>query len=259
MKDIGKILFPEQYAPAGKDIAIDNSAKALELFERTYPKGGIVLLGHMKLASLRTPYLLVWMYLTADKECPKLVATMPVCKPDNISKLNKLTVLDIMPCENEIFFVFKNRLYSSVFTTKSEIAIMKIRSLLCSKEAAQGISMLSDKTVSEIYPVDLYSLSEHKFIGICWAVIIEEDDNLIFWYPVCFDEEKRISSYDVDNLDAHPVNIGEDAVIGGNWYKLHYSDDLGYFFKKKLQPSSELQKHFKKAILQRIESNKKDS
>ncbi len=254
MNDIGKVLFPEQYAPAGKEIAVKNSAAALKLFERSYPKGGIVLLGHLKLASVQKPYLPVWMYFMPDEKCPELLGTLPLYRLDAPDKIEQLPLLAVEPYEDEIFFVYKKTLYSSVYTTKGEIAIMKVRSLLCSGEATLGISVLHNKEISDIYPVDLYSHSKHKFVGICWNVVFEDEDTTDYWYPVSFDEEKRIGSYDLDDLKAHPVNIGEDAVIGGITYKLFYSDELGYYFKKKPAPSPERIKLITDVLRKRAEA-----
>lgn len=37
MKELGKILFPEQYAPVGKEVRVGNSVEALAFFEDYYP------------------------------------------------------------------------------------------------------------------------------------------------------------------------------------------------------------------------------
>lgn len=247
MKKLGKILFPEMYAPAGKEVNVSNSVEALDFFEDFYPKGGIVLLGNIYFESKNLPSLMVWLYLDLNGDDPKLISTIPVFAVP-MEELNDLKVLKIVPQENEVFSIWKGELYSSVFTTKGEICIKKVRLLLNANEAAQVYEMQTGKKVEDIYPVELYSQTEHKFIGVCWAVLMVEDTESVFWYPVCLEEETAIAAYPADDLTDHFINPGETAVIAGDTYRLCYKNDTEGFVFNKQRSKEELQELFNKQI-----------
>ncbi len=239
MKGLGKIPCSEQYVPAGEEVVIDNSVAALAFFEKYYEKGGFVFLGTLRLFSLAVPELLVWMYFILDEDKPRLVRMVPAYKVEDFEAISRTAILQTIIHKHEIFFVYQDTLYSSLFTSEGETVIMKVRSLLNAKDAAEAISLMHGGAVENIYPVELYSHSEHKFVGVCWAVTIEGEDNKIFWYPMCLDETDKIGSYPMEDLSDHPIEVGETAVIGGETFVRRYTDDTGTFFVKKRKLSPE--------------------
>lgn len=246
MKKVGNVLNPELYTPVGKEVRISNSVEALEFFEEFYPKGGMVLLGNIRFDNEKTPELIVWLYIDNSQDIPQIISTIPVFDV-SIEELDHCTILEVTPHENEVFCVWKNCLYCSVVTDKGNICIMKVRMLTLAQEAAQVIKLQSDNEVEDIFPVELYSHSQHKFIGVCWAVTIASNDNMIYWHPICIDEVELISSYSTDDLSDHIINVGETATIGGDTYRLFYTKEDGYVFKK-LKAGNDLQQLFKKCL-----------
>lgn len=231
MRQLGNLIAPELYSPAGKEVRVSNSIEALSFFENKYSKGGIVLLGNILFESAAIPSMMVWMYFTdIEGSKPKLVSTIPVFNVP-MNKLNNLKILDITPFQTEVFSLWKDTLYSSVFTTTGEIRIMKVRMLLNSINAKQVIELQSGDVVESIYPVELYSRSQHKFIGVCWAVEMKSNQKFTYWHPVCLAEEKAIARYPVEDITDYFININETAVIQGETYRL-LGDGINYFFKK---------------------------
>ncbi|MCM1324590.1 MAG: hypothetical protein NC218_10750 [Acetobacter sp.] len=248
MDKLGKILFPEQYAPVGNEVRVSNSIEALAFFEDYYPKGGMVLLGNIRFDYPQMPNMMVWMYFDISSEEPKIISTIPVFDVP-IEALNNRKILEITPHQNEVFSLWKDVLYCSVYTDTGEICIMKVRSLLNAEEAASVYEMQTGMEVEDIYPVELYSHSAHKFVGVCWAVTLIGDDNRIFWYPVCLEEENAIAAYSADDLTDHFIDKGETAVIGGDTYRLTI-DENGYIFKK-IRSKEELQQLFSERMKNR--------
>ncbi len=231
MKELGEILFPEQYAPADEEVVVSNSVEALAFFEDYYPKGGMVLLGNLRLASLEIPDLPVWMYFDIKSEEPVLYSTFPVFAID-VQKFNNLQILEITPHQNEVFTLWKDILYSSVFTSTGEIVIKKVRLLANELDARQIFELQSCNPVSDMLPVELYSHSEHRFIGVCWATSHENDDDHIYWHPVCFDDVQQLKAYQPEDITDHPIEVGETAVIGGDTYRLYHTEKAGFYFRK---------------------------
>ena len=230
-KKLGKILFPEQYAPVGNEVVVSNSVEALAFFEDFYPKGGMVLLGNIRMASMEYPNLLVWMYFDIKSEEPTLYSTFPVFAVD-IQKLNKLQILEITPHQNEVFTLWNDELYSSVFTDTGELVIKRVRLLANELEARQVMELQSCNPVTDMLPVELYSHSEHKFIGVCWATTHENDEDCLYWHPLCLDEVGKLAAYPPEDITDHPIEVGETAVIGGDTYRLYYEEKIGYYFRK---------------------------
>ncbi len=251
MEELGKIIFPEQYVPVGKEFVIDNSAAALAFFEKYYEKGGVVFFGALRLFSLTTPILQIWMYFDLDEKDPRLVSVIPAYKVENADAVLRAQIIQTLIHEHEIFFIVEDTLYSSLFTSKGETVLMRVRSLLNAKDATEAISLIHGGKVTDVYPVELYSHSAHKFIGVCWAVTVEDEEDKVFWYPMCIDETEIISSYSIEDVSDHPINVGETAVIGGDTYICHYAEDTGIYFSKVKQLSlkciSRIQKTFKQS------------
>lgn len=217
--------------PVGKEVRVKNSVEALNYFESHYPKGGIVLLGSISMLGNNDEEIeiLTWLYFDLNEDDPKLLASLAVFDIP-MDNLNGCRVLNITPLENEIFLFYKDAAYSSVFTSTGEICIKKFRLILYEEEIRQLIKLREDKDVFDVFPVELYSHSEHKFIGVCWAVTIEDDDRL-FWWSVDINKDDAISVYPVEDLSDHPINVGETAVINKKNFKLYYSEKSGYYFR----------------------------
>lgn len=202
----------------------------------------MVLLGNIRLDYEKMPDMMVWFYFDISQDEPKIISSIPVFDVP-IEALNNRNILEVTPHQNEVFSLWKDVLYSSVYTNTGEICIMKVRTLPNAEEAAQVIEMQSGREVEDIYPVELYSHSAHKFIGVCWAVVMADDDNRVFWHPVCLDEEKAIAAYSADDLSDHPIEVKETAVIGGDTYRLYMDKEDGFVFKK-MRSKEELQQLF---------------
>ncbi len=246
MKELGKLPSPQQYKPAGDEVRISNSVEALSFFEDFYEEGGIVLLGNMRFDSETFPNMLVWLYFDLKPEDPRLISSIPVFDVP-MDELNGLNILEITPFENEIFSCWHGDVYCSAFTTTGEICIMKIRMLLDSEDAQNVYETRTGSEVENIYPVRLYSHSEHRFIGVCWAVELVDFPNHTFWHPVCLDDDERISSYPPEDLTDHFIENGDIVVIDGDNYKYLIEKGREHGAFKKLASNQNLQKRFAKA------------
>lgn len=229
MKGIGKILFPEQYDEVGEEVIVSDSQEARMFFEEAYPKGGIVALGTLHLNSLEIPELNAWIYCNIVNKEMTLRALCPIFASD-MEKIGNLQILKIIPHQSEMFMHWNHTLYSSVFTSEGEIVIKKVKLLLDASEAKQVFDMYSPNPVTDIYPVEIYSYSERRFIGVCWETL-HEDDDYSYWHPVCLADEVKLSTYSMEDLVDYPIKVGETAVIDGDTYILKYTKEDGFYFR----------------------------
>ncbi len=229
MDKLGFIPNPEQYAPAGDEVALDNSVDALEFFQDFYGGNGVVLLASISLNNFACPNMLVWVYFDLDAQDIRSLA--PVFKLDNPEVFHECEFTKLLPLTNEIFLFWKETLYSTVFTSAGEVAIKKVRAVLSEANMLNILRLERAFEAEDVYPVELYSLQQEKFACICWSIEQKDDDGVV-WHPVCKDDEKLLDAFDGDTLTEYPVELGETATIGGELFKLCYNAAEGKHFEK---------------------------
>lgn len=231
MKKLGHILHPEEYAPVTEEIKFADSISALEYFLGFCPPGGTVILGQLSSNSIKYPNVLSWFYYDTVHD---IVMHVPVFDIP-IEELADLKILNIEVFDREIITFWNNVPYCSVFTTTGETCVRRSRMFLDEENAALLFMIQNgheEKPVS-MYPVRLYSISQKKFVVTCWAVLWGDDENVIYWHPICKDEEESICSLAAEDLEEYPISVGDIITIGGDSYKLHFHKGREtYFFVK---------------------------
>ena len=229
MRELGYVPEPEQYASAGDLLFIENSVEARTFFEESYGTGGLVFLCNATLSSLRYPSLPFWVYLDAKNK--KIISMIPAFIMDNIEDILDLEFRELKPFTSDAFIFWKNTLLAVVITSTGEITIQKMRSIL-TEEDMLSISRLENAyKVNDVYPVELYSVDDHKFVCVCWSVEAEDYDGVI-WHPVCQDDIVLAQQAEGNVLTEYPIELGDTAVIGGEIYTLCYRKDLGKYFQR---------------------------
>lgn len=244
MKKLGNVLYPEQYAEVGEEVRISSSVEALEFFEAFYKKGGLVLLGTMFFKSETIKDTTCWLYFDIKSKVPELISTIPVFNIP-MDELNDLEITNIVPHAEEIYMVHEGVLYSSAYTDTGELCIKKVRMILNSNDATSIVGLYSGLEVEEIYPVELYSHSAHKFVCVCWAVKTV-GASFIAWHPASLEDELTLKEYPNEDLEDHFIEVGETAVINGESFKLE-KNKQGLAFRK-LSDGKKLAKLFKKSF-----------
>ncbi len=229
MKKLGYVSEPEQYASAGDLLFIENSVEARTFFEESCGKGGYVFLCNVALSSLRYPSLPFWVYL--DAKAKKITSMIPAFIMDNVEDILDLEFREVKPFTSDAFIFWKNTLLAVVITSTGEITIQRVRTIL-TEEDMLSISRLENAyKVNDVYPVELYSVANHKFVCVCWSIEAEDYDGII-WHPVCQDDTALAQQVDVNMLTEYPIELGDTAVIGGDVYTLCYRKDLGKYFQR---------------------------
>lgn len=229
MKELGYVPEPEQYASAGDLLFIENSVEARTFFEESYGKGGYVFLCNATLSSLRYPSLPFWVYLDAKNK--KIISMIPAFIMDNFEDILDLEFRELKPFTSDAFIFWKNTLLAVVITSTGEMVIQRVRTIL-TEEDMLSISRLENAyKVNDVYPVELYSVDDHKFVCVCWSVEAEDYDGVI-WHPVCQDDIVLAKQAEGNVLTEYPIELGDTAVIGGEIYTLCYRKDLGKYFQR---------------------------
>jgi hypothetical protein len=229
-KNLGEVPEPWQFSKVGRSVAIKDSLEAQEYFELYYPKRkGIVIPVILSLNSVQIPKLLVWAYLDVKKQ--EFVSMTPVFHLKDPQILNAMAIQDMKPVERTILCYWRNVRYCMVVTSNGHFVMKKMRSTLSETDMC-SILMEDGVAIEDIYPVDIYSHTLHKYVAVCWSVE-EADTDMIYWIPVCTDDAKALDEAgDPEDLEEFPINIGEHAVIGGETFEVKYSKELGCYFER---------------------------
>lgn len=156
---------------------------------------------------------------------------IPAFIMDNFEDILDLEFRELKPFTSDAFIFWKNTLLAVVITSTGEMVIQKIRSILTEKDMLSISRLENAYKVNDVYPVELYSVDDHKFVCVCWSVEAEDYDGVI-WHPVCQDDIVLAQQAEGNVLTEYPIELGDTAVIGGGIYTLCYRKDLGKYFQR---------------------------
>lgn len=185
------------------------------------------MLGKIILSVIPETHILVWIYI--DVKNKEILSLLPVFRSE-FENAQNFPILSVEFFEHEIFFFKGNDLYSSVFTSKGETMLLKVRSLPVLNEFYQVLCLEALHNVTDVYPVKVYSTFDNSFLATCWA--FETDENELYFKPVCVDDNEKFDNIDIEQTEYFPVDLGENAIIGGQDYILRYTKETGRYFEK---------------------------
>jgi hypothetical protein len=155
----------------------------------------------------------------------------PVFRVKNPQLLDTVSIRDMKPVERDMLCYWNNVRYCMAITSEGHFVMKKMRSVLSETDMC-SILMEDGVAIEDIYPVDIYSHTLHKYVAVCWSVE-EADTNTVYWIPVCRDDAKALDEAgDPEELEEFPINIGEHAVVGGETFEVKYSKELGCYFER---------------------------
>ena len=222
MKELGTLFRPEQYASPDESCVLEDSAVAYDFFTDFFEPNGLVFFIGLYLASLKTKLLPAWAYVLPHSD--KIISISPAFQLSESERSMDLTITQKKLVDDELYFYWNGKLHAATFTSTGEMAIRGVRCILNVKDM-QFVAEMNDKThIEDIYPVRLYQESTGKFLCICWALETED----AYWYEsVCSDDDHFIDKVDVHDTVSYPINIGEEVIIGGDYYFCRYEHDWG--------------------------------
>lgn len=226
-EELGEILTPWEFSPSQEHIEVGDSLKALNMFKEKFGGDGKVSLYIIKLANLSSTELMVWHYMVDE-----MSILQPVFSVDDITTLNHSIIKSIKQVVTDAYYYLGNILYSAIHTTNGNIVIKKVRSVL-SEADMHNILQMRGTEYTDIYPVDIYSYKHKKFIGACWA-IENSEKRIIHFEPICRDENKKLTSVDIDDIEPIPIELNGEVDIGGDTFILRYKQNIGKYFEKTL-------------------------
>ena len=134
--------------------------------------------------------------------------------------------------EKDRFFIWKDTFCALIFTSARQVVVRKVNGIWSYGDANALISYKMPELVCpDIYPVELFSNSEHKFVCSAWAVEDAEKE-MIFWYPIQWSDEEVLNKYEADDLSEIPLNIGDVTKAGEVKLEMLYSHQYGVYFAK---------------------------
>ena len=240
MDDLGNVFLPEQYAPAGNDCLISNSALAYDFFadnlSKSYlsPEGGVVLI-LVPYKAIKPVHILLWAYVV--KDTGKFVSVFPAFQLKNCD-VDLLNFTAFQVIEKECYFKRDNKLYAIINTDKKYTIIQKVCSILTLKDAIALAEFNTGFMSDDAYPCKVYALDDGRFLATCWALYYRNTNTSIY-LTVSLKDTKYLKGIDASDTTSYPITVGEDTIINGGIYKLCTDGFLGQFFhsqKKKATP-----------------------
>jgi len=244
MKELGTLFRPEQYALPDEGCVLEDSVVAHDFFADYFGNDGLVFLGNITLASLKTRFLPVWLYFLP--QTGKITSISPVFKMDNPDSFNDLRIFKTKVIDDETYFYWNSRLHAATFTSTGEIAIRSVRCILNVKDMQFIAELDGSAEIEDIYPVKLYQESTGKFLGVCWAL---ETENAYWYETVCSDDDQFMDKIDVHDTVSYPINIGERVIIGGDYFFCRYEKEFSTCFVKTNFKASEKDRERENLIL----------
>lgn len=232
MKELGFIPHPEQYASAADLLLTENSVEAQDFFEEYFGNDGVVFLCNILFNSLKHPVLPFWAYVSLSNKA--IISLLPIVKLDTLddyAEVFNASKFRFIPIMSEAFFRWKNNVLSSVFTSTGEIVIKKILSLLEQSDVEAFVQMDYDCDITDIYPVNLYSVPQNQFICACWAIEMDDIDTLLY-QPICFADVERAKQFEGYAYQDYPIDVGDTVLLGEEYYTLCCDEDNEFYFQR---------------------------
>ncbi len=226
MEDFGFVFSPEQYDAPGEEFFLDNSLAAMDYFKGFHEEhpDGILLFVFAKASNLETGALPLWLYVVLEDSVPTFFDFVPVFRMDDRGSLGDEFIYQFQIIDKETYFLWGNELYAADITSKGHFIIRAVRMIISCKDMENVYLLENDHSCDSVCPVELYSRSRHKFIGACWEIYDEQEENF-FWYPICHDEARKLTQYKDEDILSYPIELGETVQIDGHMYKLAYDKD----------------------------------
>ncbi len=158
-------------------------------------------------------------------------AFLPIVKLDNYAEVLNAEIIRFIPIMSEAFFRWNNTLLASVFTSTGEIVIKKVLSLLTQSDVEAFLKLDFDCDITDIYPVNLYSVPQNQFICTCWAIEMDDIDTLLY-QPVCLVDVERTKQFEGQIYQDYPIDVGDKVVLGEENYTLRFDKDDGFYFQR---------------------------
>ena len=155
------------------------------------------------------------------------------------SFVNEHSFVNINLLERDMYFVWKNDFCAVIYTSSGEAVIRKVNGVWSEYDVNSLVTIREPNLIHpDIYPVELFSISQHKFVCAAWAIDDAENGNVL-WYTIQWDDEDILSNYDAADLTELPLNVGDVTRAGGVSLEVCYMKDYGFYLTKTSKPLPE--------------------
>ena len=172
-----------------------------------------------------------WAAMDIDNK--KIHTFVPAFSFDDFEKFSKeYSFTDIKLIDHDRYFVWNNTFGAVIITDNGNAVIRKVNGVWSEYDVRSMMSFKEPELVfPEIYPVNLFSLSEHKFLCSAWSIVDPENERIL-WYSVQWDDDKLLSNYALGDITELPLDIGEVTMAANVKLEVAYSKEYGLFFRK---------------------------
>lgn len=231
MKTLGNVSNPQQYALADGVFSFNDSVEVYEFFHGLCEVEGDVFLVKVHFNSLKYPALFMWVYVDIDAQNP--ISMIPIEKNLNPRDVFEAQITKIEPILEDIIFLHHNIPMVAVFTDAGKLLLRRLKLILNAADLLTVLELENNVTVTDFYPVEIYSHSLKRFILAAWAIETEEYEGVL-WYPICSDNIAQLEAYgnNPDDLEQYPIDLKDTVTIDDENYILLTNKDIGFFFMK---------------------------
>lgn len=213
IKNLG---LPRQIKVLPVEIVVESNEKAIPLLDSSED---------------RNYSYIFWAAMDLEKQ--KVYTFVPAFHFENFEQfLKDNSFVNINLLDHDMYFVWKNEFYAVIYTSTGEAVIRKVNGIWSEFDVRALISIRESHLVfPSIHPVNLFSISEHKFICSAWS-IDDAERNCLLWYTIQWDDEDILKNYDASDLMEFPLDVEDVTKAGDVRLKVCYSREYGFYLSK---------------------------
>lgn len=170
----------------------------------------------------------------------KVYTFVPAFSFDDFEKFSKeYSFTDIKLIEHDRYFVWNNTFGAVIITDNGNAVIRKVNGVWSEYDVRSMMNVKEPELVfPEIYPVNLFSLSEHKFLCSAWSIVDTEKERIL-WYLVHWDDNNVLSNYALSDITELPLDVGDVTLASNVKLEVAYSKEYGLYLRKTNRPLPE--------------------
>lgn len=180
---------------------------------------------------------LFWVCKNEDGE---ICSYLPLFVED--ANLDDMYYTEVKAVSKNMLFENNGIIYILLFDTSGK-AIVRIVTVYFSQIMIEGLAELQGFKFKEIYMVKLHTIPKNEYVGACWSLVFEEQDddgetvdsNMLM--PVDVFDSQKFSDIGLKSLNSSIVHENDTVKIGNVFYTLKFCEDgKRYLLKNAMQP-----------------------
>ncbi len=170
----------------------------------------------------------------------KVYTFIPAFIFDDFEKFSQeYSFTNINLVDSDRYFVWNNTFGAIIITDNGNAVIRKVNGVWAESDALSLMQLKEPELVfPDIYPVNLFSRSEHKFLCPAWSIVDAENERIL-WYLVHWDDNNVLSNYALSDITEIPLDVGDVTLASSVKLEVAYSKEYGIYLRKTNRPLPE--------------------